>query len=71
MNKSYKSIQINNQIEILYWYRRGIKKSMELIWEKIWKRLVKKNRWKKLAKNFVIPWVGKILSEKTEKSYTM
>jgi hypothetical protein len=45
----------------LYWYRGSIKKSMELIWEKIWKRVVKKNRWKKPGKNFIIPWAGEKL----------
>jgi len=46
----------------------GIKKLMELILEKIWKRVVKKKLRKKPGKKLILPWSVKNEEKKTEKS---
>jgi len=44
------------------------KKSMELIWGKIWKRVVKKNRWKKPGKTLYIRVLVKNDEKKLKKA---
>jgi len=47
----------------------GIKKSMELILEKIWKRVVKKKTVEKTWKKLILPWWVKNEEKKLKKAY--